>query len=69
MDIYRMGIIVSMTVEVMEYVSKVGKWLITAPESNEESLTIAFEVPVLWYGERIGVWKDIDGWWEYFPGQ
>lgn len=64
-----MGVIVSLSVEVLEYAAKVGRWILAAPVDDSNDLDIRFEVPVYWYGERIGVFKCEDDWWTFNPGQ
>ena len=56
-----------LTKEVLTYLAKVAAWLEDAP-SDDEAFDCYGEVKVTWHGEPIGVFKDIDGWWEYFPG-
>jgi len=57
----------SMSKEMLLAVASYSSWLEMRPDI--ENFDAIGDVAVTYHGERIGVFKDLDGWWEYFHGQ
>lgn len=54
-----------MTKEYAEAIAAMFTWLETRPDIP--NFDAHGDVPLYWYDERVGVFKDVDGWWEYHP--
>lgn len=56
-----------MTKEYAEAVTAYLTWLDARPDI--ENFDALGDVELRWYDERVGVFKDVDGWYAYYPGQ
>ena len=56
-----------LTTEYVEAIQAHLTWLEARPDvPNFDALG---EIELRWHDERVGFFRDVDGWWEYVPGK